>query len=173
MKQFFAVFILTSVVIAFSACNNNDNSLEKMRENELVILDDYIQANFPVKDALPSGLYFYEETVGHGDSLIRGGDRVQIFYATYTIDSILIDQSSGYVEGYRFEPLEFIVGTGGVVAGLDEAITYMREGGKADLVINSELAYGQNGSPNGGVSGFSTILMEIEVYKVYPFIVPE
>lgn len=172
MKQLFAGLILASLVLSFAACNK-DNSLEKMRENELAILDEYIKTNYPDEEQLPSGLYYIEEITGHGDSLIRIGDKVQIFYATWTIDSFLVDQSSGYLDGHRFEPLEFTVGTGGVIGGLDEGITYMREGGKSHMVIPSELAYGQNGSPSGGVGGFTTLLMEVEVYKVYPYIIPE
>jgi len=34
-------------------------------------------------------------------------------------------------------------------------------------VLPSELAYGQNGTT--GISGFTTLLMEVEVYKVYPY----
>ena len=64
----------------------------------------------------------------------------------------------------------FIVGAGDVISGLDEAVTYMREGGKARLVIPSELAYGQNGT--GSVGGFTTLIMEVEVYKHYPNIAP-
>jgi FKBP-type peptidyl-prolyl cis-trans isomerase len=171
MKQFFAGFILISVVIAFSACNNKDNSLEKLRENELAKLDSYISVHYPDSLPKPSGLYYIEEITGTGDSLIRNGDRVQIFYATWTIDSVLIDQSQNYLQGGRYEPLEFIVGTGGVISGLEEGVTYMREGGKSHLVIPSEIAYGQNGS--GSVGGFTTLLMEVEVYKVYPLRAPD
>jgi FKBP-type peptidyl-prolyl cis-trans isomerase FkpA len=46
----------------------------------------------------------------------------------------------------------------------------MREGGKANLVLPSEVAYGQNGK--GSIPGFTTLLMEIEIHKVYPFIKP-
>lgn len=177
MKQIFAVLLLISVVVVFSSCNNNDNSLEKMRENELAILDGYIENTYT--DSMPksSGLYFIEEIVGDGDSLIRPGDNIEIFYATWTLnsptDSTLIDQSVDYLDGYRYEPLEFVVGASEVIAGLDEAVTYMREGGKARMVMPSELAYKQNGSPSGGVGGFTTLLMEVEVHKVYPIIIPE
>jgi FKBP-type peptidyl-prolyl cis-trans isomerase len=176
MKQIFTVLFLISVVVALSSCNNNDNSLEKMRESELAILDEYIANTYP--DSLPksSGLYFIEEIEGHGDSLIRQGDNIQVYYATWRLDSptdsTLIDQSEGYLEGHRYKPLPFLVGAGAVISGLDEAATYMREGGKAHLVLPSEIAYGQNGK-QGSVSGFTTLLMEVEVYKVYPFIVPE
>ena len=169
MKRFLAGIILTSVAVAFFACNK-DNSLEKLRENELKILDEFISVHYPDSIPKPSGLYYIEAIKGEGDSL-KLGDRVQIFYATWTIDSILVDESEGYTVGHRFEPLEFVVGSGEVIAGLEEAATYMQLNTKANLVLPSEIAYGQNGS--GIISGFTTLLMEVEVYKVYPFNPPE
>jgi FKBP-type peptidyl-prolyl cis-trans isomerase len=47
----------------------------------------------------------------------------------------------------------------------------MKKGTKASLVIPSELAYGQTGTY--GVGGFTTLLMEVEVYKVFPVEIPE
>ncbi len=170
MKRFLAVLSLAFIVVAFFSCKKSNN-LEELRKNELKKLDEFINTHY--HDSLPksSGLYYIEELEGHGDSLIRPGDRVQIFYATWTIDSVLIDESSGFTVGHRYEPLEYTVGTSSVVQGLEEATTYMREGGKAHLVLPSEVAYGQNGS--NGVPGFTTLLMQVEVYKVYPYITPE
>jgi FKBP-type peptidyl-prolyl cis-trans isomerase len=165
MKRFFAGIILASVAVAFFACGD-DNSLEELRQNELETLDKFITEHYPNVDPKESGLYFIETIAGVGDSL-KPGDRVQVFYSTWTIDSVLIDESQGYNEGHRFEPLEFIVSAGGVITGLDEAATYMQPGTISNLVLPSELAYGQNGST--GVAGFTTLLMEVEVYKVYPY----
>ena len=137
----------------------------------MALLDEFISENYAGKEPKPSGLYYFEEFQGYGDSLIQPGDRVQIFYATWTVDSVLIDESdypTGYTKGYRFEPLEFTVGAGQVITGLDEAATYMRPGTIANLVIPSELAYGQNGSTgNLYIPGFTTLLMQIEVYKIF------
>lgn len=169
MKRLFTGIIFTLIAVAFFGCGD-DNDLEKLRQNELDKLDEFIAINYPNEEPKPSGLYYIEVIKGEGDS-IKFGDKVQIFYATWTIDSILVDQSEGYLEGHRFEPLEFIVGTGGVIKGLEEAVTYMQLNTKANLVIPSEIAYGQNGTT--GISGFTTLLMEVEVYKVYPFIIPE
>jgi hypothetical protein len=38
----------------------------------------------------------------------------------------------------------------------------------ANIVINSALAYGQNGNTYGSppVPGFTTLLMQVEVYKI-------
>jgi FKBP-type peptidyl-prolyl cis-trans isomerase len=174
MKRLITGLLLVGLTIAFITCNK-DNSLEKLRENELKILDEYIELNHPGAEPKPSGLYYFEKTPGSQEDTIKLGDRVQVFYATWRLDSAtdstLVDESNGYSDGYRFEPLEFIVGTNAVISGLDEGITYMHLGEVAKLVIPSELAYGQNGS--GSIGGFKTLLMEVEVYKIYPFEIPE
>ena len=171
MKRFLTGLILASVVIAFFACDD-DNSLEELRMEELEKLDVFIAENYP--DSVPrvSGLYYIESVKGEGE-LLKAGDRVQIFYATWTLDSTLVDESSGYTSGHRFEPLEFTVGGGEVIQGLEQAAIYMQLGTTANLVISSELAYGQNGDGTGFIPGFTSLLMEVEVYKVYPYPVAE
>jgi FKBP-type peptidyl-prolyl cis-trans isomerase len=163
MKQFATALLAFFTVIALFSCD--DNSLEKQRNNELELLNAYLLEHYPDLEPTSSGLYYCEETAGIGDT-IKLGDRVQVFYATWLIDSFLIDESNGYTNGFRYEPLEFVVGAGSVVAGLDEAVTYMQKGTVANLVLDSGLAYGQNGS--GTVPGFTSLLMQVEVYKVYP-----
>lgn len=164
MKRIFKLFILLIAIVALFSCGK-DNSLEKLRKNELELLDAFIQENYPDSLPRPSGLYYIEEFEGNGDSLIVPGDKVQVFYAKWTVDSTLLDETSGYTAGYRFEPYEFIVGAGTAIAGLEEAATYMQKGTIASLVIPSELAYGQNGTY--GIPAFTTLLMHVEVYKIY------
>lgn len=167
MKQFFKVVFLAVVTVVFLSCGD-DNSLTELRNNELALLDEYMTENYPDVEAKPSGLYYIEEVKGTGDS-IEVGDQVQIYYATWLIDSTLIDQSEGYIAGHRYEPYTVNVGSGTSITGLEEALTYMQKGTVANLVINSELAYGQNGNSSSipYVPGFSTLLMQVEVYKVF------
>lgn len=163
MKRILTGMMLLVVALLIFSCKND--GLEKQRLNELEKLSEFINLHYPNIEPKSSGLYYIEAIKGTGDT-IKSGDLVQIFYSTWTIDSILIDESVGYAQGHRFEPYEYVVGAGSSISGLDEASTYMQTGTKANLVIPSELAYGQNGT--SGVSGFTTLLMEIEVYKVYP-----
>ncbi|NOR74354.1 MAG: hypothetical protein GQ525_04270 [Draconibacterium sp.] len=164
------LILISIVTVFFLACGNEDNSQEQLRENELAILDEFISEHYPDSVPKTSGLYYIEAIKGEGE-MILPGDKIQIFYATWTIDSFLVDQSQGYLDGLRYEPMEFVVGTSSVISGLDEAVTYMQLNGKANLVLPSEVAYSQNG--NGIVPGFTTLLMEVEVYKVYPRIPPD
>ncbi len=167
------LFIISGLALLFSCSDGID--YEKIRQEELANLQFYIDNVYPGAEPTASGLYYFnEEGTGHGDT-IKLGDQVQIYYATWVlsvvgneIDSILVDQTSGYLLGHRYEPYSFVPGTGTSIAGLEEGITYMQPGTRSHLVINSELAYGQNGSSSGGIGLFKTILMEVEVYKVIP-----
>lgn len=147
----------------FFSCK--EDTFEQLRKNELEKLRNYVETNYPDEQQLPSGLYFLPISEGSGDT-IKVGDRVQIFYATWTIDGNLVDETDGYTNGHRYDPYEFVVGNGDAIQGLEEAMTYMRKGGKADLIIPSEIAYGQSG--NSRVPGFTTLLMQVEVYKIFP-----
>jgi len=167
MKQVFKVLFFTIAAVGIFSCGD-DNSLEELRKNELALLDEYMLENYPGVEPKPSGLYYIEEVKGTGDT-IKLGDQVQIYYATWLIDSTLIDETNGYLKGLRYEPFTVNVGSGTAIAGLEEALTYMQKGTVANLVINSELAYGQNGNTQGSppVPGFTTLLMQVEVYKIY------
>jgi FKBP-type peptidyl-prolyl cis-trans isomerase FkpA len=167
MKHVFSGLVITAMVFGFLACGD-DNSLEKLRQKELETLNAYMQANYPDVEPTKSGLYYIEEVKGTGDTIVPG-DKIQIFYSTRLIDGKLIDETNGYTNGYRFEPYEFVVGAGTAITGLEEAATYMQKGTVANLIINSQLAYGQNGNTYGTppVPGFTTLLMQVEVYKIY------
>ena len=166
-KHVFNSLIFSVIIFGFLACGD-DNSLEKLRKKELETLDAYMQANYPDAEPTKTSMNYIDEVDGTGDTIVPG-DRIQIFYATWLIDSTLIDETNGYTDGYRFEPYEFVVGDGTAITGLEEAATYMQKGTVANLIINSQLAYGQNGNTYGTppVPGFTTLLMQVEVYKIY------
>lgn len=167
VKNVFAILIFTVAAVGFFACGD-DNSLEELRNNELAELDTYIKANYPNVKPKSSGLYYIETQKGTGDT-IKVGDQVQIYYATWTIDSLLLDQSVGFLDGHEYEPYTVNVGSGTSITGLEEALTYMQKGTVANLVIDSKLAYGQNGNTSSDpfVPGFTTLLMKVKVYKIY------
>ena len=172
MKRICNIISVVLLVAVFFSCK--ENSLEKQRKNELKKLEEFMRAHYAGHDPRPSGLFYFPLEEGTGDS-IKIGDRVQIYYDLWTLDSIK-KSSSG-----RYEPLQLIVShpsqlssspnsIGGMRA-LNEALTYMKKGSKSMLIFDSSLGFGQYGA--GGVGGFTPLMMEVEVYKIYPGQAPE
>ena len=65
------------------------------------------------------------------------------------------------------QPLEFPLGAGQVIPGWDQGLEGMKEGGRRELVIPSDLAYGEAGSPpNIGPNETLTFIVDLE--KVTP-----
>lgn len=75
---------------------------------------------------------------------VKSGDKVRVHYHGRLSDGTTFDTSEGR------EPLEFLVGSGQVIKGFDDAITTMKVGEKKTVVIPVEDAYGE-GSPENVV----------------------
>ena len=58
-----------------------------------------------------------------------------------------------------------------VIPGWTEGLQLIGEGGKAQLYIPSELGYGANGT--GGIEPYSTLIFDVELEKVFPYIDPK
>lgn len=62
------------------------------------------------------------------------------------------------------QPYPVTLGARGVIAGWEEGILGMKEGGKRDLIIPPSLGYGANGFP-GVIPPNSTLFFEVEFVK--------
>src|SRR5215213_5957285 len=65
----------------------------------------------------------------------------------------------------RDEPFEFTLGNGEVIPGWDEGVLGMKVGGRRELTIPAELAYGQQGSPPA-IGPNETLVFVIDLKKV-------
>ncbi|PHS78622.1 MAG: peptidylprolyl isomerase [Rhodospirillaceae bacterium] len=97
--------------------------------------------------------------VGEGDEAVLGA-RVFVHYTGWTLDGKQFDTSrdSG-------TPFEFSVGAHEVIKGWDIGVQGMRVGGKRELIIPSELAYGERGYP-GSIPPNSVLKFHIELMDV-------
>ena len=64
----------------------------------------------------------------------------------------------------RATPLGLIVGSGRVIQGWDEGLVGMQEGGKRELVIPANKAYGEKG--RGKIPPNSPLVFEVELVKI-------
>ena len=68
----------------------------------------------------------------------KSGDTVRITYVGTLNDGEIFDSSEGR------DPLEFVVGSGQIISGLDAAISGMSLGDKRDVAVPCDQAYGQS-----------------------------
>ena len=73
----------------------------------------------------------------------KAGDQVTVQYVGVGYESEEEFDSSWS----RSEPFSFSLGAGEVIAGWDQGVAGMKVGGRRELIIPSELAYGEAGSP--------------------------
>jgi len=73
---------------------------------------------------------------------VKSGDKVQIHYKGSLTDGTVFDSSEGR------DPLEFTVGSGQIIPGLDEALPGMAVGDKKVVNIPADKAYGEH-DPQG------------------------
>lgn len=106
-----------------------------------------------------TGLQYTEIDAGTGRQP-QSGDIVAVHYTGTLADGTVFDSSHN-----RGEPIRFPLGTGSVIAGWDEGIAMMAEGGTAVLVIPPDLAYGEAGA-GGVIPPNATLIFDVELVEV-------
>ncbi len=106
---------------------------------------------------LESGLQYKVITEGAGASP-QADSKVEVHYRGALTDGTEFDSS--YKRG---EPASFPVS--GVIPGWTEALQLMKEGDKWQLVIPSQLAYGERGAPPV-IPANATLVFDVELIKV-------
>lgn len=103
-----------------------------------------------------SGLQYKVLKEGTGKSP-KETDVVEVNYEGKLIDGTVFDSS--YERG---EPIEFPLNQ--VIAGWTEGLQLMKEGGKYEFYIPSDIAYGEAG--NAGIEPNSTLIFTVELLSV-------
>ena len=105
-----------------------------------------------------SGLVIIETAAGDGDSP-KPSSQVTVHYTGWLTDGTKFDSSVD-----RGQPATF--GLNQVIAGWTEGVGMMKPGGKAMLVIPSDLGYGSRGAPPT-IPGGATLVFEVELLQVH------
>lgn len=107
-----------------------------------------------------SGLSYKDIKVGEGLAP-QIGQTVEVHYTGWLQQNDQKFDSS--VD--RGEPFNFILGKGQVIPGWDEGVASMKVGGKRQLVIPADLAYGARGVP-GAIPPNATLVFDVELLGV-------
>jgi FKBP-type peptidyl-prolyl cis-trans isomerase len=111
----------------------------------------------PTKTA--SGLEYWDIKVGTG-AVAQSGQHVKVDYTGWLTNGKKFDSSVG-----TGHPFDFMLGAGQVIKGWDEGVAGMKVGGKRQLRIPPDLAYGAGGystviPPN------STLIFDVQLVDV-------
>lgn len=130
-----------------------------LKSKEKITIANYIKANNITVAPAERGLYYIETGAGTGDQPVAG-DKVKVHYHGTLLDGTKFDSSYD-----RDSPFEFTIGKGQVIKGWDIGIAMMKVGGKATLIIPSDIAYGA--SARGGViHAYAPLKFDVELIEV-------
>ncbi|GAB1406043.1 MAG: FKBP-type peptidyl-prolyl cis-trans isomerase [Lentimicrobiaceae bacterium] len=136
-----------------------DDEKNKAMLGETKERDSYLQKHNITVKPTASGLYYIEKQAGTGKKA-GSGKTVKVHYTGTLLNGQKFDSSYD-----RNEPIEFVLGQGQVIAGWDEGIAMMKEGGKATLIIPSKIAYGPQGRMPT-IPPYSTLVFDVELIEV-------
>lgn len=131
---------------------------------EVELVDVWSGTPTPVADAdyttTASGLQYYDLAQGDG-ATAAAGQTVVVHYIGWLTDGTKFDSSMD-----RFQPFPFPLGGGRVIQGWDEGVTGMQVGGRRQLRIPANLAYGERGAGNGAIPPGATLIFEVELLDI-------
>jgi peptidylprolyl isomerase len=125
------------------------------READMALITE----QYPRTTASPSGLLYEIQAEGSGPKPVPG-NTVRMAYRGMFTDGTVFDASD-----IRGSPLEFPVGTGRVIPGLEESALDMRLGEKRLAVLPPELAFGDQGA-EGVIPPNSFLIFELELVAI-------
>jgi FKBP-type peptidyl-prolyl cis-trans isomerase len=111
----------------------------------------------PTKTA--SGLEYWDIKVGTG-AVAETGHKVKVDYTGWLTNGKKFDSSVG-----TGHPFDFLLGGGQVIKGWDEGVAGMKVGGKRQLRIPPDLAYGPKGYP-GAIPPNATLIFDVQLVDV-------
>ncbi len=105
-----------------------------------------------------SGLQIKTLVVGTGEKA-EVGKTVSVHYTGWLMDGTKFDSSVD-----RGQQFEFPLGAGRVIKGWEEGVATMNVGGKVELIMPPELAYGAGGA-GGVIPPNATLRFEVEFFS--------
>ncbi len=129
--------------------------------SEIDLITGYLRDNKIDIEPEPNGIYFLSWEKGEGPP-VEKGKHIWLHYEGKFLNGKFVDSSKK-----RNTPLDFIYGNEMyLIKGLEYAVGKMHEGGKAMVLIPSELGFGASGSALGVVPPYTAMIYVVEVLRV-------
>lgn len=109
-------------------------------------------------EVTPTGLWIIHDIQGNGSPIVENS-RV-----TFSFESTLLDGSPCYMASAN-KPKVVTIGKGGVESGVEQGMTWLREGSEAVFLIPPHLGHGNFGDRDR-IPGNSVLIYRLKVMKV-------
>jgi peptidylprolyl isomerase len=109
----------------------------------------------------PTVLEASDLIVGTGPAA-KAGDKVAVQYV-----GVVYSTETQFQASWDFNmPYSFVLGKGLVIKGWDDGVVGMKVGGRRELIIPPDLAYGPTAPPNSGIPANATLIFVIDLLKI-------
>jgi peptidylprolyl isomerase len=158
--------LLACAALAVAGCGGSDDSSSSTEAGGSTAAETTSAANKAKpkvtvpKGAPPKKLVVKDLEEGSGAEA-KAGDEVTVQYAGVNYRTGKEFDSSWS----RNEPFTFSLGAGQVIPGWDQGVEGMKVGGRRELIIPPELAYGETGSPPA-IPPNETLIFVIDLLEV-------
>ena len=170
MKRLPLIALFTFIVMAFVACKDDDNNLEKYKEwretNKTWLAEQELRIGTYYQKIVPSydrGQYvlmhwFNDRSATAGNLQPMYTSRVKVKYIGRLCNDVAFDSS------YLATDSIFETKVGAVISGWSIALQEMRVGDSVQVVIPYQSAYGTSGS--GSILPFSNLSFNIKLVDI-------
>jgi peptidylprolyl isomerase len=153
--------LLTIALLAALAVAGCGSSSDSSSSSETTAAANKTKPDVTVpKGAPPKKLVVKEIEEGSGEEAVSGDE--------VTVQYVGVDYKNGKEfdsSWSRSEPFTFTLGEGQVIPGWDQGVAGMKVGGRRELIIPPELAYGETGAPPS-IGPNETLVFVIDLLEV-------
>jgi peptidylprolyl isomerase len=151
-----------ALAIAVTGCGGSDDSSSNSTgAAEASNTDLGTKPKVTVPKGVSPDKFAYSEIVEGTGATAKAGDKVTVQYVGVGFDSEEEFDSSWS----RSEPFPFTLGAGEVIKGWDKGVEGMKVGGRRELLLPADLAYGPAGSPPS-IGPNETLIFVVDLLKV-------
>ena len=164
--------VIAIVGLTISACGGDDGSSPEVStlESEVSVVptdpaDVSNEPNVDLPAEIPTELVITDLTDGEGDGAVEG-DTVFVHYV-----GVLSSDGKRFDGNFDGEPFAVTLGQGAVIPGWEQGLIGMKVGGRRQLDIPADLAYGEAGSGDA-IPPDSAISFVVDMLAIVPAIDP-
>ncbi len=136
---------------------------EHQKEIDAGIIKKYVDSVGAQAKMTDDGVAVIVHQAGEGET-VQDGQSVSLMYTGKTLDGTVFDSNQDSSFNHT-DPLNFQLGQGRMIPGMESGMKLLKKGAEATLVIPSTLAYGERGRPPH-IQPNSVLLFDVKVLDV-------